>query len=60
MNHGISPVILTLFLLVVASLFALASIRALISEKINTVGIIASVRVSLTIVAKSPATSLKA
>ena len=34
--------------------------RTLMTEKINTVGMMDSVRVSLTMVAKSPAASLKA
>ena len=34
--------------------------RTLMTEKINTVGMMDSMRVSLTMVAKSPAASLKA
>lgn len=59
-NQGNKDVILTLLWLVVIPSEFLALMCALIIEKISTVGMIESVRVSFTIVAKSPATSLKA
>ena len=59
-NHGNNDVILTCLWHEVFSLDFLLFIRVLIREKTNTVGIIDNVRVSFTIVAKSPAASLKA
>ena len=60
MNHGNTDFILTLTPWSPLCAAAFCFRRMLMAAKTSTVGMMASVRVSLTIVAKSPAASLKA